>query len=526
MWSEGVGQEMRQSFFKGTLVLLIAGVISRLFGFVPRVLLPRWIGAEGLGLFQMGYPAMLMLMTLLSGGLPVAVAKLVAESGGRGERSIVRLAMTMTLLAGGVLVLVVMGATPWLVPMLFPDERVRPVFLLLPPIVFVIGVSSIYRGYFQGKHNMMPTAVSQIVESIVRSVATLALAMYFAPRGVAYAAAGAMAGVLCGEVAGLLLLMGWPTRTTRDAATDAAKASIATAAVAPHALDRRRDIARALLRLTFPVTGSRLIGAFSHWAESLLIVRALAVAGTTVGIATAQYGLLAGIVIPTLLMPGAITFSLGVSLVPALAEAAAVGNRAAIQHRMAQSIRVSLMTGAPFAVLLFTLADPICRYIYASADAAPLLRIMAVSALFIYIQTPLQSALQALDRPVDAMLNSLAGAIVKLTLIYVGITMLGLGITGAALALNIYIVLVTCLHWRSVARRTGMRIPYADLGVFLIGMGGMAVVCTWIYGGHLASEPMRFGVAVVAGFLVFMLAMLVTGRLRLSMVRTLWRRAR
>jgi hypothetical protein len=71
-----------------------------------------------------------------------------------------------------------------------------------------------------------------------------------------------------------------------------------------------------------------------------------------------------------------------------------------------------------------------------------------------------------------------------------------------------------------------MRIPYADLGVFLIGMGGMAVVCIWTYGGHFASEPMRFGVAVVAGFLVFMLAMLVTGRLRLSMVRTLWRRAR
>ena len=512
MLSEGVGQEMRQSFFKGTLVLLVAGVISRLFGFVPRVLLPRWIGPEGLGLFQMGYPAMLVLMTLLSGGLPMAVAKLVAESKGHHARSIVRLAMWMTLFAGGALVLVVMGATPWLVPMLFPDERVRPVFLLLPPIVFVIGVSSIYRGYFQGKHNMMPTAMSQIIESLVRSGATLALAVYFAPRGIEYAAAGAMAGVLCGEIAGLLLLMSWP----------AGDASDATIAHAP----RRRDITRALLRLTFPVTGSRLIGAFSHWAESLLIVRALAVAGTSVGVATAQYGLLAGIVIPTLLMPGAITFSLGVSLVPALAEAAAAGNRSAIQHRMAQSIRVSLMTGAPFAVLLFTLADPICRYIYASADAAPLLRIMAVSALFIYIQTPLQSALQALDRPVDAMLNSLAGAIVKLTLIYVGITMLGFGITGAALALNIYIVLVTCLHWRSVASRTGMRIPYADLGVFLLGMAGMAIVSTMTYGGDFASEEIRFGIAVLVGFAVFMVTMLLTGRLRMSMVRTLWARAR
>jgi stage V sporulation protein B len=487
---------MRQSFLKGTLILFMAGIVSRLLGFVPRVLLPRWIGIEGIGLFQMGYPAMLMLMTILSGGLPVAVAKLIAEARLGEERRIFRYAMWMTIVAGSILMLGTFALSPWIVKSLFPDERVRPVFLMICPIVFIIGISSIYRGYFQGKHNMMPTAVSQIVESVVRSGAMLVLALYFLPQGIQYAATGAMAGVLCGELAGLLTLMNWRRAHAEQPQEGPPRAIVGS-----------------LVRLSLPVTGSRMIGAFSHWMESLVIVRSLVLAGVGVGLATSQYGMLAGIVIPTLLMPGAITFSLGVSLIPALSEAAALHDDAAIRKRMGQSIRVALLTGGPFAVLMFVLAQPMCALLYGNADAARMLQTMALVSMFIYVQTPLQAALQALDRPMEALLNSLAGAIVKLSLIYIFITRMQLGIVGAAFALNIYIVLVTVLHWRSVAKVSGMKVPGADLAVIGIGMVAMGSVCKVVYARLPMGMLVNFGVAGAAGTLVFVGLMVVTGRL-------------
>ena len=66
---EGVAlKKTRQSFIEGAAILLAAGIINRLLGFVPRMTLPRIIGAEGVGLYQMGYPLLIALTTIVTGG--------------------------------------------------------------------------------------------------------------------------------------------------------------------------------------------------------------------------------------------------------------------------------------------------------------------------------------------------------------------------------------------------------------------------------------------------------------------------
>src|SRR5690606_13510654 len=111
--------------------------------------------------------------------------------------------------------------------------------------------------------------------------------------------------------------------------------------------------------------------------ESIFTAKSLAVAGIATGIATAQYGALQGMIIPLLLLPTALTYSLAVSLVPSLSEAAARGDRALIQKRMHQSMRIALVSGAPFIVVMGLFAEPLCRIIYAHEEYAPMLQMMA-----------------------------------------------------------------------------------------------------------------------------------------------------
>jgi len=80
----------RQTFLQGAVILLAAGVVNRLLGFVPRIALPRMIGAEGVGLIQLVYPFLIVALTVIAGGLPLAVAKLVAEAEARGDEARVR----------------------------------------------------------------------------------------------------------------------------------------------------------------------------------------------------------------------------------------------------------------------------------------------------------------------------------------------------------------------------------------------------------------------------------------------------
>ncbi|HEX7056319.1 MAG TPA: stage V sporulation protein B [Bacilli bacterium] len=461
----------KQSFIQGTLILLAAGIINRLLGFVPRIILPRLIGSEGVGLYQMGYPLMIVILTVIAGGIPLAVAKLVAEAESRGNeteiRAVLRTALLLSVGAGAIFTILCLLGAGWIAATLFTDERVVYTFLAMCPIILFVGVSSVLRGYFQGRQNMIPTAASSIAETLVRIVAVLMIAYVLLPYGIQYAAAGAMAGVTLGELCGMLVIYAQYRKYKR---------ALAQPQIA-NFRNSRGNILPRLLSLSIPVTGSKLVGSGSYFLESIWIVQALAAAGIATATATSQYGALQGMVIPILLLPNALTYSLSVSLVPSLSEAAARNDRATINRRLQQSIRLALVSGAPFAVVMFVLANPLCRALYNDAQVGDMLKMMAPIALFIYFQGPLQAALQALDRPGAALFNTFIGACVKLTLISLLASNPAFGIIGAIIAINANIVLVTLLHWRSIAKLLKISLNIAEFAKVGFVMFAMGVVC-------------------------------------------------
>lgn len=458
----------KQSFIQGAVILLAAGIVNRMLGFVPRIALPRIIGAEGIGLYQMGYPFLIVVLTLITGGIPLAVAKLIAESGDdqSRQRAVLRTALGLALGLGIALSVLCLLLADWITSRLFTDSRVYYTFIAMSPIIVICGVSAVYRGYFQGLHNMIPTALSQIAETLVRIAAVLLLARLMLPYGVAFAAAGAMAGVMLGELAGALILLQQYRKQRGAAQTAAANRSLT-----------RISPLRSLLTVSLPVTASRLVGSGSYFAESILLVQSLAAAGVATAAATAQYGALQGMVIPIVLLPTALTYSLAVALVPSLSEAAKRGDMRTVHIRMRQSIRLALVTGAPFAAILYMLAEPVCLLIYGDQAAGDMLKMMAPIALFIYAQAPLQAALQALDKPGDALRNTFVGACVKLTLIPLLASNPSFGIMGAIVAININIALVTLLHWRSVSRMIGFTMPLSDFLKLAAALGISASLC-------------------------------------------------
>jgi stage V sporulation protein B len=487
------------------MILLAAGIMNRILGFIPRITLPRVIGAEGVGLYQMGWPFLIVILTILTGGLPVAVSKLVAEAEAEHNeariRRILKLSLSITVGLGVIFTIICLAASKWITSHLLTDSRVYITFISMSPIIIIVGISSVLRGYFQGKQNMIPTALSQIVETLVRIVMVLVCSYFMLPYGIEYAAAGAMIGVLAGELSGMFVLLS-RYRSHKKQTLVPAKASIGTTLTPGRLTGLRR-----ILRIAIPVTGSKLVGATSYLLESILIAQCLAIAGVSTAIATAQYGALQGMVIPILLLPSALTFSLSVSLVPSLSEAAARKDMKTIHSRLHQSLRLALVTGAPFAVCMFVLAEPICMYLYNQPDVGIMLKMMAPIALFIYFQAPLQAALQALDKPGAALTNGLIGSVVKLALIYWLTSKPEMGILGAILAINVNIVLVTILHGSSVVRLLKFQLQGNDflkVGAAMIVSG----ICCYVvlHTAWVQSEFIRFLGSAVICMLVYLIA--------------------
>ncbi|WP_019909073.1 stage V sporulation protein B [Paenibacillus sp. HW567] len=515
----------KQTFIQGTLILLAAGIINRMLGFIPRIILPRIIGAEGVGLYQLGYPFFIVLITIITGGIPLAIAKMVAEAEGEGRpeesRRILHSGLTLSLGLGIFFTILALLGASWVSNVILTDRRVYYTFLSMTPMIAIIAVSAVYRGYFQGRQNMIPSAISSVIESVIRIFFMLWLSWMLLPKGIAYAAAGAMLGVTVGEIVGMLALLGqfyFIVKKDKKSSPSFAENIPAPMPQNQQSLSpdtRDYSILKRLIGISVPVTAGRLVGSFSYLLESIITARSLALAGIATAAATAQYGSLQGMVIPLLLLPGVLSSSLAVSLVPSLSEAAARKDLPTIHKRMHQALRLAMVTGAPFAAVMYIFAVPLCTLMYGNADTAPMLRMMAPFALFLYVQAPLQAALQAMDRPGRALINTLIGAVIKILLILTLASQPEYGIYGAIIAIIVNSILVTLLHGFSVIKLISFSLRLADplktFAAMIIMAAGMSYIYTkvpiaeaqWAQFLFAAGSGMAlyFGICMLSGLI-------------------------
>lgn len=463
----------KQTFIQGTIILILAGLITKILGFVNKIVMARILGPEGIGLYMMAVPILILVITLTRLGLPVAISKLVAEADTIGDHARIKRILVVSLAITGFLSVIftigTIAGAKVLSSIFLTDQRAYYPLIAITPIVPIVAISSVIKGYFQGKQNMKPSAYSQVIEQVVRISLVAFLATLLLPYGLEYAAAGAMISVIIGEGAALLYLF-----TTFEMRKG--KSFRIRKGFFKH-VSKGKETLKDLLRIGLPTTGSGLIGSVSWTLEAIIVAQSLALAGVTTAVATAQYGLLSGYAIPLVMLPMFITYSLSVTLVPAVSEAAARQDFRLIHRRVYQAIRIALIFGAPSTVIMYVFAVPLTDTIYHTPEAGRFLQILAPFFLLLYFQGPLQATLQGLDKANVAMMNTLFGAVIKTIAIFLLASQPELGINGAAMAINIGVVLVTMLHFFSIVKIVSFELHMVDfikvgIAMFIMAYGG------------------------------------------------------
>lgn len=449
-------------FLKGTMILLAAGLFTRVLGFINRIVIARFIGEEGVGLYMMAFPTLMLVITITQLGLPVAISKCVAEADAVGDRQKIKkilvVSLTITILLSLIFTPGLILLAPFLTSILFTDPRIYYPLVAITPIIPIVAVSAVLRGYFQGKQNMKPFAISQMIEQVVRIFLIAVLASAFLPYGIEYAAAGVMFASILGELISLIYMF----------AMFKLKKKFKVRRNFFHVVKSGRDSLNELMRVALPSLGSRLIGNISWFLEPIIVANSLAIAGITASIATKQYGLLTGFAMPLMMLPSFVTSSLSTALVPAISEANTKRNSLLVEHRLQQALRFSLLAGGLSVIILYVFADPLMKVMYGSSNGSQFIKLMAPFFLLQYYQGPLQATLQALDLARAAMINSLIGAVVKLAVIFALASRPEFGINGAALGMVTSMVLVTLLHFATVLKKIPFTIYVAEYVKFAL----------------------------------------------------------
>lgn len=456
----------KQNFIKGTIILIVAGLITRLLGFVNRIVMARFIGEEGIGLYNMALPTLFLMYTISQIGLPIAIAKRVAEADAKGDfrkiKQILIISLTLTISLSVLSSVLMYLAIPYITTYLLTDERVYLPMMVIIPIIPITAVSAVIRGYFQGRQNMKPQSYAQVIEQIVRIGFVMLLVNWLIPYGIEFAAAGAMIAVIIGEAVSLLFML----------KMFHSKKRIKLRKNILQYISQGKDTLKQLFSIAIPSTASRLINSSANFLEPIIVAQSLALAGFQTAVATKQYGMLTGFAMPLLFLPTFITHSLAVALVPNLSEAEAKRQTRLIHFRIHQAIRLSFASGAIATVILTLFADTILEYMYGTSNASLFLKLMAPCFLFLYIQFPLNASLQALDLAKHAMWNNIASTIIKFTVMIALATNPEIGIYGVAIAMCVGVILGTCFHLITLYRSLAFRIPFKMIGkmIALIGL--------------------------------------------------------
>ncbi|MDI3548636.1 MAG: stage sporulation protein [Halanaerobiales bacterium] len=446
----------KQSFLQGALILMIAGFINRIMGFLLRIILVRLVGDEGLGLFQMVYPLFMTLLLISTAGFPVSISKLIperlAKNNLEGSYDLLKVTLVFVCLTSFTVSLLLYFSAEFIAEHIYSDERTYLIILAIIPCLFMSPMTASFRGFFQGFHTMIPTALSQIVEQLSRVAATLILIDMVSYLGLKYQAASIALGISIGEFSGLLILiilfihhLYSPKSNTREK----------TQKIKQKSKHNYFNDLKEICSLAIPITLGRIVNSLMISGEAILIPRQLQISGFSVKEATSLYGQLSGMVEQLLYLPTVITIALTTSLIPNISDAYARNNIDKIKNNYQDVIRITTYLGLPITIIFFTRGSEICQLLFGYPEAGTILAIMAFSSTFIYFLQVSSGMLNGLGKPQLALLNLSIGSLLKLIGIFFLTRQPELGIQGAAISISLGYMLSALLNFITIGHNIG-----------------------------------------------------------------------
>ena len=517
-----MAEENRQNFLHGAAILAAGVVIIKILGAIYKIPLRNIIGETGYGYFFAAYTIYNFFLTISTAGLPVALSRMISEANTLNRPRQARRTFHVALVTLGTL-----GLMFTLLMLLFPTEmavafvskaNVSQCVFAIAPSVFLVCLTSAFRGYIQGNGNMKPTTVGQVIEVLVKVIVGLALAIWFTRLGksVPVSAAGAIFGVSVGSLAALIYMLGSYLKQYRAPAIEACALSD----------DSPESAGRTLwqfVRIGVPITlGASVMSLFSLIDTKLINMQLPYVPGIGPALADELYG--AYSTMTTLYnLPAAFITPMSIAVVPAISAAAVRHARGEVGSITESSLRISAVIALPMGAGLAVLAEPIIRMMFPDSNAAgpAILTYLGIASVFVCISLVSNAILQADGRERLPIVSMLAGGIVKIACNLLLVSRPEINILGAAIGTIACYGVICVLNCIFISRSMKVSPRYGRAFLPPLVSTLVMAVCAWaVYGlcARALHVPQAgrmmlvaaLGVSILIAIVVYVVMIVVT----------------
>ncbi|STO07681.1 putative polysaccharide biosynthesis protein [Exiguobacterium aurantiacum] len=534
----------RESFVKGTLLLSAGNLISRMLGLLYTFPFQAMVGIAGVTLYQAAYTYYALMIAISTAGIPVAVSKFIAKYNALGEygtsQRLFRQGMKLMLVTGVVAFLVLFFAAPWLSELMVRNsdnnqQYVDSLTLVTRSVSFallLIPAMSMVRGYFQGHQDMAPTAISQVIEQIVRILfllsGTMLVLFVLSDSNLVRPLAETLGGtgaVETTELNGLKVL------AVTIATFSAFIGAIGSIVVLAMYWRRRKDIHRQtenpagtpvrsmksllleLLSYSIPIVMVGLSTPLYQFVDQLTMVNTLLNSGKTVSEATSAFGFLTGNAHKIVLIPVSIAASVSMATIPLVTRSFTHGDMTKVRDQVNHIFQVSFFVTIPAVIGLVALSEPLFGTLFPrDREGWVYLLHYAPSAFFLAYYSVAAAILQGINRQYFTIFATAMGLLAKVALNVPFVYMLG-GIGAGYATIAGYIVAIILMVWKI---QRALHFPYKQLlrrTMLMFAMGAAMFIV--VYGSlfvTLNDEP-SWGNDIWATFVGFGLGLVVYGYL-------------
>ncbi|WP_248927839.1 putative polysaccharide biosynthesis protein [Paenibacillus hamazuiensis] len=500
----------KDSLVKGTLILTVAALVARALGVVQRVPLVYLLQEKGMAWYGIAFNLYSVLLVIATAGVPSALSKMISERTALGQHAeaerIYRAAARFALAAGVVMTALLYAFAPWSAQLAGNPEATAAIRALAPALL-LFPLIAIMRGYFQGRQNMMPNGLSQIIEQIFRVAASVALAYALLGYGLEWGAAGASFGGVVGSVAAIAVMIYFARKLRRADKVGGGAAGTATLTYSA--------IYSQLFRLSIPIVIFSVTVTLIYTIDSTIVTPLLQGAFGRDN-AVEMLGILSGRAQSLAGIPIILAVALSQSVVPIVSAAYSRGDMAQVSQQTGRVLKLSVLTGLPMVLVICASARPLNDFIFGNTSgspvvaeySAPIIILLTASAMFQIVMQTSGAVLMGIGRMKPLVVSVAAGIAVKLAASFLLAPVLG--IYGIIAATALCFVVMTAINV-AVLRQS---VAFTVLGRRWWGLAAVTAVIVLLgWGMELLNRAYvhPFPAAALSAFVQAALACAVTG---------------
>ena len=416
-------------FIKSTLILICSGFLTKILGFIIKVIYTRIIGEYGISLYAIAAPTYSLLLTIATLAIPISISKLVSENKGRSIR-ILTSAAFLILSINFLLILIILLTRDFLATTLLKEPLASPILLAFALTLPFVSISSVLKGYFAGKQNMVPHATSNIIEQIIRLIIIVIVLPILMEKSVMHAVIGLILLTIASEISSIIVFLFFIPKHINFKTN----------------LLPSRKHTKDILNISVPTVSSRIIGNIGYFLEPIILTNLLLFSGYPSSYILREYGAYNAYSLALLTMPGFFIAAISTSLLPEISKFHGENNTKMIKRRIHQSIIFALLIGIFFSFLIFTFRDALLFSLYNTTSGSDYIKVLAPFFVLFYLEGVLTSSLQALGYAKITMNITLWGVILKLIIMAI-LSLCHIGIYSLVISEIINILFVVFLNF-------------------------------------------------------------------------------